>query len=137
MAALCAEEGRRRLVQRRIEAAIWLERYVISGNARVRPGDDSPRELVAELESHLRALLRDVLCGYLGADLKGVADDILLEAPTPEPFMEIRARDLRKEARGRPPARSRQRPSRARRRSGHLGAAAWSPSPRSRASSRA
>jgi hypothetical protein len=94
VAALCAEEGRRKLVQRRIEAAIGLERYVMGGAARMRPGDDSPWELVAEVESHLRALLRDVLCGYLDADLKGVADDILLEA-TPEPFMEIRARDLR------------------------------------------
>ena len=37
------------------------------------------------MEGHLRALLRDVLCGYLDADLKGVADDILLET-APEPF---------------------------------------------------
>ena len=93
VAALCAEEGRRKLVQRRIEAAIGLERYVMGG-ARGRMGDDSPRDLVTEVETHLRALLRDVLCGYLDADLKGVADDILLET-TPEPFMEIRARDLR------------------------------------------
>ena len=39
-----------------------------------------------------------MLCGYLDPDLKGVADDILLEAG-PEPFMgpsgEIEARDLR------------------------------------------
>jgi hypothetical protein len=108
VAALCAEEGRRKLVQRRIEAAIGLERYVMGGVARVRSGDDSPRELVAEVEAHLRALLRDVLCGYLDADLKGAADDILLEAQPQapgsaesariapaEPFMEIRARDLR------------------------------------------
>ena len=40
---------------------------------------------MAEVEGHLRALLRDVLCGYLDSDLKGVADDILLET-TPEPF---------------------------------------------------
>ena len=61
-----------------------------------------------EAENHLRALLRDVLCGYLDADLKGVADDILLECGS-EPFMEgdtqeselqeIEARDLRKEPR--------------------------------------
>jgi hypothetical protein len=101
VAALCAEEGRRKLVQRRIEAAIGLERYVMGGAARVRTGDDSPRELVAEVEAHLRALLRDVLCGYLDADLKGTADDILLET-TPEPFMEIRARDLRAQAREAP-----------------------------------
>jgi hypothetical protein len=97
VAALCADEGRRRLVQRRIQAAIGLERYVMGGSTRLRTDDDSPRELVAEVETHLRALLRDVLCGYLDADLKSVADDILLET-TPEPFMEIRARDLRKES---------------------------------------
>jgi hypothetical protein len=38
-----------------------------------------------------------VLCGYLDSDLKGVADDILLET-NPEPFMEIEARDLRTRA---------------------------------------
>jgi hypothetical protein len=46
------------------------------------------------VEGHLRAMLRDVLCGYLDSDLKGVADDILLET-NPEPFVEIEARDLR------------------------------------------
>ena len=46
------------------------------------------------MEGHLRAMLRDVLCGYLDSDLKGVADDILLET-NPEPFVEIEARDLR------------------------------------------
>jgi len=51
---------------------------------------------VAEMESHLRALLRDVLCGYLDADLKAVADDILIESG-PDPQIEIQARDLRKE----------------------------------------
>jgi hypothetical protein len=96
VAALCAEEGRRKLVQRRVESAMALERHLMGGSLRVRLDGDSPRDLVAEVEGHLRALLRDVLCGYLDGDLKGVADDILLEA-TPEPFMEIRARDLRKE----------------------------------------
>jgi hypothetical protein len=96
VAALCAEEGRRRLVQRRIEAAIALERFVMGGRAASRRGEDSPGELVAEVETHLRALLRDVLCGYLDPNLKGVADDILLET-NPEPFVEIEARDLRRE----------------------------------------
>jgi hypothetical protein len=94
VAALCAEEGRRRLVQRRIESAIALERFVMGGGPRSWPSGDSPAELVAEVEGHLRALLRDVLCGYLDSELKGVADDILLET-NPEPFMEIAARDLR------------------------------------------
>jgi hypothetical protein len=94
VAALCAEEGRRRLVQRRVESAIALERFVMGGGPRSWPDGDSPTELVAEVEGHLRAMLRDVLCGYLDSDLKGVADDILLET-NPEPFVEIEARDLR------------------------------------------
>ncbi len=96
VAALCAEEGRRRLVQRRLESAIALERFVMGGGPRSWPEGDSPPELVAEVEGHLRAMLRDVICGYLDSDLKGVADDILLETH-PEPFAEeIQARDLRK-----------------------------------------
>jgi hypothetical protein len=103
LAALCAEEGARRDVQHRLEAALALERFVMGGATGLRPDAESPRELVEEAENHLRALLRDVLCGYLDADLKGVADDILVEAG-PEPFMgpeagEIEARDLRKEPR--------------------------------------
>jgi hypothetical protein len=80
----------------------------MGGASGVRPDSESPRELVEEAENHLRALLRDVLCGYLEPDLKGVADDILFEN-APEPFMEsdtqesevqeIEARDLRKEPR--------------------------------------
>jgi len=102
VAALCAEDGRRRLVQRRVEAAIALERFVMGGRPVGRRGDDPPSDLVAEVETHLRAVLRDVLCGYLDADLKGLADDILLET-TPEPFVEIKARDLRREPEAAPP----------------------------------
>src|SRR4029453_18766040 len=90
-------------VQHRLEAALALERFVMGGATGLRPDAESPRELVEEAENHLRALLRDVLCGYLDADLKGVADDILVEAG-PEPFMgpegrEIEWRDLRHEPR--------------------------------------
>jgi hypothetical protein len=59
-------------------------------------GPAQPRELVSEVETHLRALLRDVVCGYLDTDLKGVADEILLEDEA-DPAMEIKARDLRRE----------------------------------------
>jgi hypothetical protein len=109
LAALCAEEGERAQLQHRLEAALALERFVMGGATGLRTDPESPRELVAEAETHLRALLRDVLCGYLDADLKGVADDILLDSgaepePASEPFMEseapeIEARDLRKEPR--------------------------------------
>jgi hypothetical protein len=68
----------------------------MGGAGGVRLDAESPRELVAEMEGHLRALLRDVLCGYLDADLKAVADDILIESG-PDPQVEIQARDLRKE----------------------------------------
>jgi hypothetical protein len=103
VAALCAEEGQRRAVQRRIEAAVSLERFLMGGGGgslQERIGSESPRELVAEMEAHLRALLRDVLCGYLEPDLKGLADDILLET-APEPFAleEERQSELRVEAR--------------------------------------
>jgi hypothetical protein len=95
LAALCAEEGSRKQLQARMEAAMALERFVMGGAPAARaPGQ--ARELVAEVEAHLRALLRDVICGYLEADLKGVADDILLET-TAEPHGEITARDLRRE----------------------------------------
>jgi hypothetical protein len=56
------------------------------------------------VENSLRALLRDVLCGFLDPDLKSAADDILLRSA--EPF-EIEARDTRRfassEARGERP----------------------------------
>src|SRR5436309_8826643 len=97
LAALCAEESDRRALQRRVELAFALERFVVgggSGEAYVDTiGSDSPRELVLEIENQLRALLRDVLCGFLDADLKSAADDILLRSA--EPF-EIEARDNRR-----------------------------------------
>jgi hypothetical protein len=96
LAALCSEEGMRREGQERTEAALAVERFVMGGSGGVRIDAESPRELIAEVEGHLRALLRDVLCGYLDADLKAVADDILLESGA-GPIGEIEARDLRAE----------------------------------------
>ena len=96
VAVLCAEEGERKRVQRRVELAQVLERFVMGDGPDDdylgAVGPDSPRTLVDEAERHLRALLRDVLCGYLDADLRTVAQDLLLEQP--EPF-EIRALALR------------------------------------------
>ena len=81
----------------------------MGGGPRTLAGAATRRvELVAEVEGHLRALLRDVLCGYLDSELKGVADDILLETNS-EPFMEIEARDLRARAGAASPWRSRSR----------------------------
>src|SRR3954464_493441 len=96
LAALCAEEGARKGVQPRVELAFALERWVMGGGGanayREALGPETPRPIVLELEQHVRGLLRDVLCGFLGPDLKGAADDILL-ATSGE--IEIRAADLR------------------------------------------
>jgi hypothetical protein len=107
LAALCAEECDRRAVQRRVELALSLERHLMGAggplDSRLEPGE-SPGELVAELEGHVRALLRDLLLGYLEPDLKGLADDILLEAREPYETVEqvaveqdYEAQDLRPE----------------------------------------
>ncbi len=89
VAVLCAEEGKRRGVQRRVELAQALERFVMGDSPdddyMDAIGSDSPRTLVDEVERHLRALLRDVLCGYLDPDLRGISDDLLLEQPQPAP----------------------------------------------------
>jgi hypothetical protein len=107
LAALCAEEGERRAVQRRAELAFALERWVMGGggaNAYLEAlGPDTPRSLVLHLEQHLRALLRDVLCGYLGSDLRAAADDVLLTSGEP---IEIKATDTRPKAAPAPEARA-------------------------------
>ena len=96
LAALCAEEPERRAVQRRTELAFALERFLIGGGSADayvdEVGSDSPADLTSEIEACVRALLRDILCGYLDADLRRTADDILLTSNTP---VEIEARDLR------------------------------------------
>jgi hypothetical protein len=98
LAALCAEEPDRHAVQRRTELAFALERFLIAGGSADayvdEIGSESPGELTAEIEACVRALLRDVLCGYLEADLRRTADDILLTSGAP---VEIEARDLREE----------------------------------------
>jgi len=76
VAALCATEEERAELAERVARTAALERPVITGVS-VDPGVDG---LVAELAGHLRALLRDVLCGHLDADLRGVADEILAAA---------------------------------------------------------
>jgi hypothetical protein len=96
VAVLCAEQGQRRGVQRRVELAQALERFVMGDSPdddyMDAIGSDSPRTLVDEVECHLRALLRDVLCGYLDADLRALSDDLLLEQPQAPPAPEPASR---------------------------------------------
>ncbi|MSW84503.1 MAG: hypothetical protein F2832_07135 [Actinobacteria bacterium] len=83
LAALCAEAQQRTQLTERIAHIVSLERAIISG----RPVDPHFELLVRELAGHLRALLRDVLCGHLDADLPRIADAIVGRR-LPEPFEE-------------------------------------------------
>ena len=91
VAVLCAQEQERKRVQRRVDLALALERLVM-GNGPDEDyldviGSETPRTLVDEVERHLRALLRDLMCGYLDPDLRRLADDLLLDhADSPEPM---------------------------------------------------
>jgi hypothetical protein len=77
LAALCAQAEDRMRVTERTVHAIALERAAIGGLAPAHAGADG---LVAEVAEHLRAILRDVLCGHLGPDLCGLADELLAES---------------------------------------------------------
>jgi len=79
LAALCAKPEERAALAERTARAISLERAVIVGVAPGRAGADA---LVDELAEHLRAILRDAVCGHLDADLCSVADGLLAEAST-------------------------------------------------------
>ena len=77
LSVICAAPDDRAELAERTAHAISLERAVITGLA---PGSTGVDALVEELAENLRAILRDVLCGHLNADLRGVADDLLAEA---------------------------------------------------------
>jgi hypothetical protein len=77
LAAICARPEERAALAERTAHAISLERAVICGLAPAESGAD---RLVAELAEHLRALLRDMVCGHLDADVRAVADELLSEA---------------------------------------------------------
>jgi hypothetical protein len=73
LAALCALPAERAALARRVEQALELERAVVAGAAVQHAGGD---ELVRDLANHLRALLRDVICGHLEPDLVRLADEL-------------------------------------------------------------
>ncbi len=77
LAVICAQPQDRAGLAERTAHAISLERAVITGIAPAEPGIDA---LVDELAEHLRAMLRDALCGHLDADLRAVADELLTDA---------------------------------------------------------
>jgi hypothetical protein len=81
LAALCAEPADQRAVRDRVEQAFRLEQLVMRGNAdaayMAAIGVEAPELVVRELEENLRALLRDMVCGHIDANVKGIADDLL------------------------------------------------------------
>jgi hypothetical protein len=85
LAVICARPQDRARLAERVAQAVSLERAAIAGLATAAPGSD---RLVDELCEHLRALLRDTVCGHLRADLVGVADELLAESePQTEPVV--------------------------------------------------
>jgi hypothetical protein len=74
LAALCAMPADRGALLERASAAIELERSAIEGTASL---DAAAKALADEIATHLKALLRDVICGHLSPDLAGFADDLL------------------------------------------------------------
>lgn len=82
LSVICAKPEDRAALAERTARSISLERAVIAGLATVEPGADA---LVDEVCEHLRALLRDTLCGYLDSDLVSVADELLAEAAASAP----------------------------------------------------
>lgn len=79
LAALCATPAERPELTRRVVRSLALERAVVAGTA---VEDVRATVLSRELAYHLRALLRDVLCGHLRPDLVSLADELLASAGT-------------------------------------------------------
>jgi hypothetical protein len=85
LAALCATPEHRVALTERTVRALALEREAVTGMAAAHADRRSKsgqrkihQELANEMADHLRALLRDVICGHLDPDLAGLADKLLL-----------------------------------------------------------
>ena len=78
LAALCATPERRAELRGRASQAIELERAAVAGTAVEHAGAQT---LAQETADHLRALLRDVICGHLEPELVSFADELLASEP--------------------------------------------------------
>ncbi len=96
VAALCATPEQRARLTSRVTKAIALERSVIAGTLKERT---ATLTLARDVSDHLRALLRDMICGHLNLDLVGLADELLAEdgqrGGDPEPSAEQEVGDAR------------------------------------------
>ncbi len=87
LAALCATPEGRLDLDERISQALALEHAVMAGTAMAHAGAEA---LARDVADHLRALLRDVICGHLDGDLVALAEEILRESEQPlEPSPEL------------------------------------------------
>jgi hypothetical protein len=75
VAALCADDDGRLAVAERVAHAVSLEHAIVAGHG----GSPGGLALADELAGHLRAILRDVLCGHLDSDVRRLADELLSE----------------------------------------------------------
>lgn len=78
VAILCAEPQERAAVTERIAQAVALEHALVTGVG--MPPVDVAADLVAEVTADVRAILRDILCGHLDADVRRVADELIAAA---------------------------------------------------------
>ncbi|MGD0452771.1 MAG: hypothetical protein ABSB69_04180 [Solirubrobacteraceae bacterium] len=87
LAALCATPEHRVELTERTIAALALERDVMMGAAAAHTNRSKSVQqgLAQDMADHLRALLRDVICGHLDANLVGLADELLLAPPHDAP----------------------------------------------------
>jgi hypothetical protein len=82
LAAVCAEPDDRDALAERVRLAVAAERSVVTGAG--LPPAEVVAALAGDVESHARAILRDVLCGHLDADVRAVADALLQPAEAPQ-----------------------------------------------------
>ena len=85
IAALCATPEHRAKLTERMLKAQKLERAVIAGTAAERAAGVA---LARDVADHLRALLRDVICGHLTPELVRLADELLTAPPVAEKSVE-------------------------------------------------
>lgn len=76
LSLICARPEDRARLAERVAAAVSLESSIVTGMA--AEAHDTV-ELVDEIGEHLRALLRDAVCGHLQSDLVAVAETVLAE----------------------------------------------------------
>jgi hypothetical protein len=81
IAALCATPEDRAKLTKRMLKAQTLERAAIAGTAEEHAAG---LNLARDVADHLRALLRDVICGHLDPNLTALADELLIVPEVPE-----------------------------------------------------